>query len=177
MLTKRYLPSSKNLAAILRKIVEGTAPPKFTIAHLRSIGFKSSNDQAVIPLLKDLGFLAPDGAPTNRYHNYRDPSRSKRILGDALREAYEEIFHINENPTEKDRKAITGKFKSVHNVSHSLAQFMTTTFYALLKLADLSTAKAPSVEKKKEKEKEKQRLRKQTGEKMGVFRNGGALAV
>jgi len=55
MLTTRYMTSTKNLPAIMQKIVDGTAPPKFTVAHLKAIGFKSSNDQGVIPLLKDLG--------------------------------------------------------------------------------------------------------------------------
>ena len=64
MLTKRYLTSNKNLAAIMGKIVDGTAPSKFTQAHLKSIGFKSSNDFGVVGLLKDLKFLSEDGSPT-----------------------------------------------------------------------------------------------------------------
>jgi hypothetical protein len=57
MLTTRYMTSVKNLPAIFAKIVEGTALKKFTTAHLKSIGFKSSNDVGVIAVLKDLGFL------------------------------------------------------------------------------------------------------------------------
>ena len=64
MLTKRYLTSTKNLAEIMTTVVEGTAPEKFNQEHLKGIGFRSSNDRAVIPLLKDLGFLAADGTPT-----------------------------------------------------------------------------------------------------------------
>lgn len=152
MLTKRYLPSAKNLAAIMKKIVEGTAPKRFTITHLKSIGFKSSNDHAILPMLKDLGFLTADGVPTQRYHNYRDPSRSKAVMAEALREAYDEIFHINENPTDKDRDTIKGKFKSTHNVSNDLADVMAKTFYALLKLADMDAEEKTT--KKKEARKE-----------------------
>lgn len=47
MLTRRYLTSVKNLPYIMAQIQEGTAPKKFTSAHLKSIGFKSSNDQAI----------------------------------------------------------------------------------------------------------------------------------
>ena len=94
MLTGRYMTSVKNLPAIMQKLVEGTAPPLFTVSHLRGIGFKSSNDQGVLPLLKDLGFLTPEGKPTQRYLDYRDKSRSKTVLGQALREAYEDLFHI-----------------------------------------------------------------------------------
>jgi Family of unknown function (DUF5343) len=81
MLINRYMPSTKNLPKIMEQIVAGAAPKKFTVAHLKGLGFKSSNDLAVIPLLKDLKFLGPDGTPLQRYHDYRDPSRSKQVLG------------------------------------------------------------------------------------------------
>lgn len=132
------MTSVKNLPAIMQKIVDGTAPDKFTITHLKGIGFKSSNDQGIIPLLKDLGFLAPDGTPTKRYHDYRDGSKSRKVLGEAVREAYEDIFHINERPTDADRAAIEGRFKSVHNASDSVAGRQAMTFLSLLKLADIS---------------------------------------
>lgn len=137
MLTNRYLPSTKNLSAIMGKIVEGTAPEKFTNEHLKGIGFSSSNDRAIIPLLKDLGFLSPNGAPTQRYHDYRDPSRSRKIMGQALKETYSDLFHINEKPTAADRKAIEGKFKTVHNVKDKVASLQALTFLTLLNLADL----------------------------------------
>ena len=136
MLARRYLQSVKNLPAVMAKIKEGTAPKNFTISHLKGLGFKSSNDRAILGVLKDLGFLMDDGTPTQRYHDYRDQSRSKTIMASALREAYEEIFHINERPTNKDRSAIMGKFKSEHNVSDSVAEKQAATFLALLKLAD-----------------------------------------
>jgi hypothetical protein len=135
------MTSTKNLHAIMQKIVDGTAPPKFTVAHLKGLGFKSSNDQGIIPVLKDLKLLSADGTPTQRYHDYRDPSRSKAVLADALREAYTDIFHITEKPTDADRAAVKGKFKSAHNVSDQIANLQTATFYALLKLADLGAAK------------------------------------
>jgi len=141
MLTSRYMTSTKNLNSIMKKIVDGTAPPKFTVAHLKGIGFKSSNDQGIIPVLKDLKFLSADGTPTQRYHDYRDPSKSKAVLAEALREAYSDLFHLTEKPTEADKGAIRGKFKSTHNVSDQVANLQAATFYSLLKLADLDAAR------------------------------------
>jgi hypothetical protein len=137
MLSSRYMVSNKNLSAILQKLIDGAAPDKFTVAHLKGIGFTSSNDQGVLPLLKDLKFLTPDGSPTPRYHHYRDKSQSRRILGEALREAYEDLFHINESPSEADRQAIVGRFKSTHNATDLVAERQAATFLALLKLAEL----------------------------------------
>jgi hypothetical protein len=142
MLTNRYMTSVKNLPAIMQKIVDGTAPEKFTVTHLKGIGFKSSNDQGVLPLLKDLEFLTADGTPTKRYLDYRDKSRSRQILGQALREAYEDLFHINEHLSDADRPAIIGRFKSAHNASDAVAERQAMTFLCLLKLADMTTSAA-----------------------------------
>jgi hypothetical protein len=157
------MTSTKNLSAILQKIIDGTAPAKFTVAHLKGIGFKSSNDQGVIPLLKDLGFLSADGTPTPRYHEYRDRSRSKAVLGQALRDAYEELFHIKEHPTKADREATEGRFKSVHNASDRVAELQASTFLALLDLADLTAGPTPETKKKEKKEDEKEKVAIGTG--------------
>lgn len=140
MLTKRYLNSVKNITKIMNKIVDGTAPEKFTNDHLKKIGFSSSNDRAVVGLLKDLNFLTAEGVPTKRYHDYRDKSKSKKVLGDALKDAYQEIFHINAKPSEADKKAIAGLFKTTHNVSDQVAGFMANTFLTLLSIADINHA-------------------------------------
>lgn len=137
MLTKRYLVSTKNLDDVLKKIIDGVAPDKFTVDHLKSIGFGSSSDRGIVPLLKDLGFLASDGAPLPRYHAYRDRSRSKAVMAEALRDAYEDVFHIREVPTQQDRPAIEGLFKSKHNSTDKVAQLQAMTFFALLSNADL----------------------------------------
>jgi len=137
------MPSVKNLQTIFQKIIDGTAPPKFNQEHLTGLGFKSSNDRAIIPLLKDLGFLSEDGTPTSRYHEYRDKSKSRAVLGEAIKEAYADLFHVKEKPTTGDREAIQGKFKSTHNVSDRVAEAETSTFFALLKLADIDAAKTP----------------------------------
>jgi len=149
MLTKRYMPSVKHLPAIMAKIVSGTAPDKFTVNHLKSIGFAGSSERAVIPLLKDLGFLSEDGVPTQRYHDYRNPARSKQVLAEAVREAYTDLFHINAKPTDADRDAIQGVFKSKHNTTDRIAELQAMTFFAFVKLADLDhQPKKPHSEEK-----------------------------
>ena len=106
MLTKRYMASTRNVGEILGKMIDGIAPPKFTVDHLKAIGNTSSNDRAIIPLLKDLGFLSAEGVPEKRYHAYRDKSRSKAVMAEALRDGYTDVFQIREHPTKADRAAI-----------------------------------------------------------------------
>jgi len=155
VLINRYMTSVKNLGGIFQKIVEGAAPDKFTIAHLKGLGFSSSNDFGVLALLKDLNFLTGDGSPTSRYLAYRDRTQSRRVLGEALREAYGDLFLINEQLSEKDRTAVEGKFKQVHNVTDRVAAEQAKTFFALMQLADVtqqnSAPAAASAEKSTEK--------------------------
>lgn len=138
-LSSAYVQVHGQLPDIFARIAEAQAPEKFTVQYLKDLGFASSNFRAVIPLLKSLNFLTADGTPTNRYHEYRNSARSRQIMADALREAYGELFTIKSKPMEADRPLIEGKFKSAHNVSPNVAKLMSSTFFSLLELADLTT--------------------------------------
>lgn len=154
-LADSYVQTYGQLGEVFKRISDGQAPDKFTRQHLKDLGFASSNFHAVIPLLKALGFLAADGSPTARYHAYRDHSQSRAVLGEALREAYGDLFTIKANPTNADRQLIEGKFKSAHNTSERVAQLMASTFFSLMALADIHTqpsrvAPEPKIEIKSE---------------------------
>lgn len=150
-LSNSYVQVYGQLAQFFGRLADGQAPDKFTNQYLKDLGFNSSNFRATISLLKSLGFLSPDGAPTTRYHEYRNTARSRRVMGEALREAYGDLFTIKASPTDADRQLIEGKFRSVHNATPNTAKLMAATFYSLLDLADLSS---PSVmETKKEESK------------------------
>ena len=150
-LTNAYVLPTNRIPDIFIKIRDGQAPERFTLQLLKDWGFGSTNDRAFIPLLKALGFLTADGKPTQRYNDYRDHSRSKQIMAQALREAYGDIFLIKEHPTTADKSSIEGKFKSFHNASANVASLMTKTFLGLLPLADLSAkGTVPPVPKKED---------------------------
>jgi hypothetical protein len=154
-LTNVYVQVYGQLEQLFQEIRRGQAPGQFTIQHLKDLGFMSSNHRAFIPLLKALGFLSADGEPTKRYHEYRDASQSKRVMAEALRHAYGDVFVLRANPTKKDQAVIEGKFKSAHNVNDRLAKLMTSTFFALLSLADLEASpRKPGEELKEEREQE-----------------------
>ncbi|MEX2534464.1 MAG: DUF5343 domain-containing protein [Trueperaceae bacterium] len=139
-LTSAYTIAAGRIPQLFEKIRDGQAPEQVSQQLLKDWGFSSSNDRSLIPLLKAIGFLSPDGKPTTRYHEYRDHSRSGAVMAEALREAYGDLFLIKEKPTDEDRKAIAGKFKSYHNVSDNVAENMTRTFYSLLGIADLTAS-------------------------------------
>ncbi|WP_273021439.1 DUF5343 domain-containing protein [Rheinheimera sp.] len=139
-LTNAYVLPHKRIKDVFEKVRDGQAPERVSNLLLKDWGFTSTNDRAFIPLLKALGFLTADGVPTQRYHNYRDHSQSKVVLGEAMKEAYGDIFLIKEHPTLSDKAAIEGKFKSFHNVSDNVAGMMAKTFFEVLGLSDLKGA-------------------------------------
>ncbi|RWC57036.1 DUF5343 domain-containing protein [Mesorhizobium sp.] len=143
-LPSTYLQVYGQIPDFFGKLQEGQAPAKFSQQHLKDIGFTSSNYRAFLPLLKSLGFLTADGTPTARYHAYRNRHDAPRVMAEALRDAYAELFFIKDPPTEKDRPLIEGKFKSVHNVADRPAELMARTFLALCKIADFSAAASHS---------------------------------
>ncbi|MBK8246698.1 MAG: DUF5343 domain-containing protein [Gemmatimonadetes bacterium] len=143
-LANAYVLPTNRIGDILGKIRDGQAPERFTQQLLKDWGFGSTNDRAFIALFKALGFLTADGVPTQRYHDYRDHSRSKTVLAQALRDAYGDLFLIKEHPSSSDKAAIEGKFKSFHNVSDNVAGLMTKTFLGLLTHADLRAKATPA---------------------------------
>ena len=152
-LSSSYVQPTNRIPDIFNKIRDGQAPERFSNQLLKDWGFTSTNDRAFIPLLKSLGFLSSEGKPTQRYNDYRDHSRSKSIMAEALRDAYGDIFLIKEHPAQSDKDAIEGKFKSFHNASENVAGLMTKTFMGLLTLADLSKKAAVNAPAAREPEK------------------------
>jgi hypothetical protein len=136
-LTNAYVQVYGQLSDFFQKISEAQAPSQFTQQYLKDLGFRSTNHRALIPLLKALGFLSADGVPTSRYHEYRNTAQSRRIMAEALREAYDDLFTIKAKPSEADKALIEGKFKSTYNVKDRLAKLMASTFFSLLALSDL----------------------------------------
>jgi hypothetical protein len=64
-----YMSAVGNVPAILDKMRSAGTPPRFTTEFLKStLGFTASQDRAFPRMLKQLGFLAPDGTPLPRYN-------------------------------------------------------------------------------------------------------------
>lgn len=134
-----YMPSVKNLDDILRKIKVAQTPPKFTYDFLQSnLGFTSSNDRAIIKVLKQLGFLKSDSRPTSRYNDFRSEEGKSRALAKGLREGWSEVFLSDKDAYKRTPTELKEILKNVTGKSESVARKMATTFNALCEHADFS---------------------------------------
>src|SRR5437879_2980182 len=72
-----YLVSPGTLATAFQKIKAAATPERFTQDFLaNTLGMKGGTPRPIIPFLKRIGFLAGDGAPTERYKSFRNPAQS-----------------------------------------------------------------------------------------------------
>ena len=145
-LTNAYLVTTKNLEAFLNALQSAKAPERFTNKFLTQLDFSSSNDRLFIGLLKGLGFIDESGVPTKRYYEYLDQTQASRVLAEALREAYSDLFAINKSAQTLTVDEVKNKLRTLTQgqKSENVVSLMANTFRAL---ADLADWQSPSVER------------------------------
>jgi hypothetical protein len=132
--------SVKNLDAILTQIRRAAVPPKFTYEFLKGLGFPSSNDRPIIPLMKALGLLDEQGVPRDRYRHFKDESQWRRILAEGIREAYADVYAVDEKADNLPAVQVNGIFARLSDKGEAATAKMAMTFRALTKLADFGAA-------------------------------------
>src|SRR5690348_3773130 len=103
-----YMLTNNKIAPILSKIRSAAKPSKFTYEFLKQLGFSSSNDRAVIPLLKKLGFILEDGAPTEYYGRLRDTTDWQFVLGERMQDLYKDLYNIDTEIHKESDEEIKG---------------------------------------------------------------------
>lgn len=109
-LPTQYLVTVKNLPDVLAAIRNAKAPERFTQTFLEQLGFKSTNDRLYVGVLKALKLLDETGKPTPRYFEFLDQTQSGRVLAEAIREAYSDLFAINVNAQGLSKQEFIGRF-------------------------------------------------------------------
>ncbi len=111
-------------------------PDKVSQAFLPSIGFKSSNDRKLTPIFRFLGFIGSDGVPTQIWRAYRDKKKAPKVLADAIRTAYSDLFSIYPDAHRKDKEALRNYFASNTKVGARALDAIVGTFTELCAKAD-----------------------------------------
>ena len=137
-LNASYLVTTKNVEPFFNSLITAKAPDVFTQKVLESLEFKSTNDRLYISLLKGIGFLDPNGTPTERYFRFLDQSQSKRVLAEAIQEAYSDLFAVNVKANELSVAEAKNKFRTLTQGKNSekVLALMANTFKALVDYAE-----------------------------------------
>jgi hypothetical protein len=134
-----YLTSTKNTADVFASIQKAAVPEVFTHEFLKHLGFTSSADRPIIPVMKAIGFLDESGRPTILYRSYKDPALAKGAVAQGLRLGYADLFAIDTEANTKSVQQLTGMFGRLSDKGESVTQKMASTFKALAALADFSS--------------------------------------
>ena len=150
-LSASYLVTTRNVESFFNSLITAKAPDAFTQRFLESLEFKSTNDRLYIGLLKSLGFLDTNGKPTERYFRFLDQSQSKRVLAEAIQEAYGDLFAVNVKANELAVGEVKNKLRTLTQGKNSegVLAMMANTFKALVDYAEW-TPEAKRTANKKE---------------------------
>ncbi|MCO5934267.1 DUF5343 domain-containing protein [Mucilaginibacter sp. RB4R14] len=148
--TYPYMVSNNKMGPIFEKIKTAGRPLKFTNEFLKTIGFTSSNDRAIIPLLRRLGFITDDGTPTASYDKLKDSTQNKHVIAERMKDLYSDLYTVNENIHSASDEEIKGAISRITGKDAKLVNYYFATFKALASLAKFDGA--PVVKKEKEKQ-------------------------
>lgn len=117
-------------------------PERFTMKFLENLGFESTNDRQFIGILKDLGLLNRDAAPQQRYFDFLDRSQAPRVLGEAIRQAFSDLFAVNMRANEMSLEDVKNKLRTLYagKKTELVLGNIAKTFRALCDMADFSSA-------------------------------------
>jgi uncharacterized protein DUF5343 len=141
-----YTILPKSLTEFLKKMRSAGVPPRVTFEFLKTLGFKSSNDRSLITVLKSIGFLDQSGAPTELYKKARDQTNGPKVLAQALRDAYSDLFLANEKANQLSQSELRNIIASKTNKAERVVQAMAATFATLAKSADFSVRPSSDVD-------------------------------
>ncbi len=149
MATAKYPPyvnAYGSISKLLNKIKIASVPPKVTKDYLSTVlGLKSSSYQAMIPLLKKLGFLDPSGAPTQRYKDFRSDGKSGFVMAKAIKEAFPDLYQGNEYAHQLQKKELVDLVSTVTGGAKDAAAVTAVvgTFSELVKFATFDVGDIP----------------------------------
>ena len=106
-------------------------PKKVTQEHLVTLGFKSNNHRPIRPILRFIGFLDNDGAPLERYRQFRDTRKSGAVMAQALRDAYSEPLDLYPDAYRKDDEALLNFFRGKTDLGDRALSAAVATFKVL----------------------------------------------
>jgi hypothetical protein len=128
----------KKLIEFFGIIQKERVPEKANLEFVKLHSFRSSYDEAIPKILKQLDFVDSSRTPNDRWKQYRDASQSKKIMAKSIRSAYSELFNVYSNPTEKSDEDLKNFFKGKTEFDDEHINFLIETFKVLCTLADFN---------------------------------------
>lgn len=131
-----YVMVPGKLKEFLGQIQTIGVPAKVNTPYLEKLGFKSTNDRRIVHVLKYIGFIGDDGTPLEPWQAYRNKTHAAKVLGNALRTSYADLFDTYPDAASRDNDALRNYFSAHTKVGDGALAAMVRTFKVLAELAD-----------------------------------------
>ncbi len=128
-----YTTVPGKLRQLLVKIPTLGKPGKVTTAWLKSVGFTSSNDPTILPVLRFVGLL-DKSSPTTTWDALR--GNDKVSFASAVRAAYAELFAIYPDADRKDAEALRNFFRTNSSGGEQVQGKLVQTFQVLVEFGN-----------------------------------------
>jgi uncharacterized protein DUF5343 len=135
--TYPYTPVTGKLKTLLQKIRSTGIPPKLSAAHLKSLGFTSSNDPSMVGVVKFIGLVDGSGIPTSLWSEYRG-QKHRAVLGRAIKQGYADLFALYPDANSRPISDLTHVFSTSSTGGEQVVRQTVQTFKALVDEADFS---------------------------------------
>lgn len=130
-----YTTVPGKIKPLLDKIRHVGIPPKASVAWLKTIGFTSSNDTSLLPILKVIGFTDATNVPTGNWSTFRG-SHHKKILGDAIKVGYADLFSVYPDASQTANSDLEHVFSLSSSAGKQVIRKTIATFKALCECAE-----------------------------------------
>ncbi|HWV22808.1 MAG TPA: DUF5343 domain-containing protein [Thermomicrobiales bacterium] len=110
-------------------------PAKVNGKWLEQYGMTSSNDRRLISILRFLGFIDANNAPSEIWREYRGAD-SRIVLASAIRKSYSELFSAYPDAHDITSQDLTNFVRSNSSLGGEAISKVVSTYRALVGLAD-----------------------------------------
>lgn len=131
-----YVAVPSKLVSLFQRLKSIGVPDKVSVSWLQSIGFMSSNDRTMLPMLEYVGFVDSSKQPTKRWMAYRNERNSKKVLANGVRSGYTLLYEVYPDAHRRNENELRNYFRSQSTAGEEAIRRTVKTFQELCELAD-----------------------------------------
>lgn len=134
-----YLTAPGSIKTALEKIRAAATPDRVTQDFITTkLQIKGGTGKALIPFFKKIGLVGSDGAPSELYRRFRNPSLGGTAIADAIRIGYAPLKEVNEYFYEMPDQDLSNLILQVTGLDHDnqVAKLVFSTLKSLKNYAD-----------------------------------------
>jgi hypothetical protein len=143
-----YTNKPGSLRKFLTMIPQRPKPTSINKTTLQSWGFKDGNDYSIIRVLKTVGLVGADNAPTPDYTVFMHKGTGPAHLGEMVKKLYAPLFEASHTPHQESNDNLENLFNIHSGGASRTMSLQIQTFKALCDHADFSgngASKKPAI--------------------------------